>query len=78
MPPKRIIESFFTASTKRNCQHVANETAADEREVGGGGGRLIKMECLILFSAPPPYLFRSAAVVERQFMTFTVHISQHQ
>ena len=39
----------------------------NEREVGGGDknvgeGGLIKMECPILFSAPPPphFLFRSA------------------
>ena len=59
MPPKRTIESFFTASSNRSCQHIDNETAANEGEVGGGGG-LIKMEGPILFSAPN-FLFRSAA-----------------
>ena len=59
MPPKRIIKSFFTATSKRSCQHIENETSANEGEVGGGGlikmlgwVGLIKMEHLILFSAP--------------------------
>ena len=41
MPPTRVIKSFFTASSKRSCQHVENETPADEGEVGEGD--LIKM-----------------------------------
>ena len=38
--PKRTTESFLTASSKRSCQHIENETAADEGNVfflGGGG-----------------------------------------
>ena len=67
MPLKRIIESFITAKSERSCQHIGNETAANEGEGGGGGGReVIKMlggeadkngiskESPILFSAPPP------------------------
>ena len=40
MPPKRTIESFITAASERRCQHVENETAANEGEVGG---RVMKM-----------------------------------
>ena len=39
MPPKRTMESFFTAASKRNCQHIENETAANEGEVGRGEGK---------------------------------------
>ena len=43
-PPKRTMKSFFTAASKRSCQHIENETAANEGKVGGGdkkvgGGR---------------------------------------
>ena len=52
------MESFFTAASKRSCQHVEN--VVNKREVLGGWGDknigwgvgLIKMECPILFSAP--------------------------
>ena len=53
MPPKRTIESFITVASERSCQHIKNETAANEE---GGvikffwGGGMIKMECPILFS----------------------------
>ena len=51
-----IYTTFITASSKRSCQHIENETAADEE------GGLIKRKCPILFSAPPRhFLFRSAA-----------------
>ena len=40
LPPKRTIESFITAASERRCQHVENETAANEGEVGG---RVMKM-----------------------------------
>ena len=66
MPPKRTIKSFFTASSKRSCQHIENETAADDGEVGGKeadknlGGGLINMEFIFssstIFFAPPPPL----------------------
>ena len=36
MPPMRTLESFFTAASKRSCQHIENKTAANEGEVGGG------------------------------------------
>ena len=59
MPPKRTMELFFTAASKRCCQHIENETAGNEGEVVGG---VIKMYCSILFSAyHPHFLFRSAA-----------------
>ena len=32
---KDTVESFFTASSKRSCQHIENETAANEGEGGG-------------------------------------------
>ena len=63
MPPKRTIESFITAASERSCQHIENETAANEGKIGVkvinmlGGGGLIKMECPILFQ--PPLLFVS-------------------
>ena len=46
MPPKRIIELLFRASTKLTCRHIENETAADEVEVGREG--VIKMKFPIL------------------------------
>ena len=70
------MESFITAASERSCQHIENETAANEGEIGGGDGvikmlggwGLIKMECPILFSAPAPhFLFRSAAAGTRRF-----------
>ena len=54
MPPKRTIKSFFKTASKRTCQHIENETAVNEGEVGGGG--LIKMECPISFSALPLFI----------------------
>jgi len=42
-PPKRTIESFFTASRKRSCQLIENEPATDEREVGRGGDKNVAM-----------------------------------
>ena len=64
MPPKRTIESFFTASSKRSYQHIENETA--ERVKGkleGRGGRADKngMSNFIFSPPPAPSLFRSAA-----------------
>ena len=58
MPPERTIESFFTASTKRTCQHIENETTADEGEVweGGGGADKNGMSNFIL-SPPTPTTF---------------------
>ena len=35
-PPKRTMEFFFTAASKRSCQHIENEIAVNEGEVGGG------------------------------------------
>ena len=32
------MESFFTAASKCSYQHIENETAANEEEVGEGGG----------------------------------------
>ena len=29
MPPKRTMESFFTAASERGCQHIENETAVN-------------------------------------------------
>ena len=52
MFPKKTIESIY-------IYHIENETPVDEGEVGEGRV-LMKMECLILFSAPH-FLFRSAA-----------------
>ena len=37
MSPKRTMESFFTAASKEAAQHIENETAANEGEVGGRG-----------------------------------------
>ena len=56
MPAKRIIKSSFTFASKRNFQNSANETAANDRDIGGGGvikmlgvgWGLIEMECPIL------------------------------
>lgn len=59
MPPKRIIESFFMASTKRACQHNENETVVDEGEVGGVG---VADENGMFYFDPPAchFLFCSA------------------
>ena len=38
MPSKRAIESFITAASGRSCQHIENETAANEEEVRGEAG----------------------------------------
>lgn len=43
MPPKRTIDSFFTASSRRRCQQIQNETAADDGKVGGGPDKAINM-----------------------------------
>ena len=45
MPPKRTIELFFTASSKRSCRHIENDTAADEGEVGGGIDETVGVGC---------------------------------
>ena len=37
MPSKRTVESFITGVSKRSCQRIENETAANEGEVGGWG-----------------------------------------
>ena len=38
LPPKRTIQSFITAASERSCQHIENETVANEGEVGVGEG----------------------------------------
>ena len=53
MPPKGTIKSFFTASEKRSCQHIENETAADEE----GRGRADKNGMSNLFSASLPSFY---------------------
>ena len=56
----RIIHTtFITALSKRSCQHIENETAADEE--GGGGGADKKEMSNFIFSPPRHFLFRSAA-----------------
>ena len=67
MPPKRTIASFITAASEPGCQHIENETAANEGEVGerrdknfGGGANKNGMSNFI-FSPPPHILCRSAA-----------------
>ena len=67
MPPKITIKSFFTASSKRSCQHIENETAADDGEVGGkeadknfGGGA----DKYGIYFQLLHYFFRSAAAAE--------------
>lgn len=34
MPPKRTIESLFTAASKQSCQNMENETAAEKEKLG--------------------------------------------
>ena len=53
-----IYTTFITASSKRSCRHVENETAADEE---GGGGADKKEMSNFIFSPPLHFLFRSAA-----------------
>ena len=36
-PPNRTMESFSIAASKQSCQHIENETAANEGEVREGG-----------------------------------------
>ena len=59
---------------RANCQHIENETAADKGEVGVGeeaadkmlrAGGVIKMECLILFSAPSTFYFVRRCCVKK-------------
>ena len=68
MPSKRTIESFFTASSKRSCQHIENETAADEREVVASSSCVDEDDKPVtstdkngisnfIFNPPPPPLF---------------------
>ena len=65
VPPKRTTVAFFTVASKQSCQNIENETTANEGEVGAGwvikmlGEGLIKLECPILFSAPPTFYFTS-------------------
>ena len=63
--------NFFTAASKRRCQHIGNESAANEREVDEAG-RVIKVlgaGGLIKFIfSPPHFLFRSAAAVNYMFV----------
>ena len=65
MTPKTTIESFITAASERSCQHIENETAANEGEVGElgwRGGEVIRMlwradkngMSNFIFSPPPP------------------------
>ena len=64
MPRKRTIEAFFTAASKRTCEHVENGTAANEGEIGGmikmlGGADINEMSNFVFglptcYFAPPP------------------------
>ena len=71
--PKRTTESFFTASSKRSCQHIENETAADEGEVGWGGK--IGMSNFI-FTPPPHFLFRSSVAVRIKNVSIPSPVAQ--
>ena len=53
MPPKRTIESFFKAASKRRCQHIENETEVNEGEVWG---EVINVYRPPTFSFAPPAL----------------------
>ena len=71
MPPKRTMESFFTAASKRSCQHIENKTAANEVEVGREavikvlGGADKKWNVQFYLQPPrPKFLFRFAAAAE--------------
>ena len=61
MPPKITIESFFTASSKRSCQHIENEPAADVGEVEGRrGGSDKNVMSNFIFSPLAPTTFKFA------------------
>ena len=59
MPPKRIIELLFRASTKLTCRPIENETAADEVEGGREGVIKIKFPILLWDSPTPTSYFVS-------------------
>ena len=72
MPPKRTIQSFFTASSKRSCQHIGNETAADEGEVVGAGEADKNGMSNFIFSLPTFYFaLRPLVITEKSYQCMT-------
>ena len=58
-PPKRTMESFFTALSKRSYQHIENETAERMKgKLGRGGERADKngIQPPTFYFAPPPLM----------------------